>query len=1103
MRGKYLVIGVMLAGLGVLVFALLRLERRRSQPRVVRVVEQVAGEVDITASAEEIAAAADRAEVRFRCAADEFEHWSVQTNARGEKVESWQRLFLVGTNLGVALPGRYPTEFSATRADYARWLDQMGAAGINTVRAYTILPPEFYQALAEHNFRNSEQPVYLLQGVWAELPASGDLFDPDYNRALKQEMRDAVDAVAGRAVRPERPGHAAGVYSADVSAFTLGYLFGREWEPDAVHATDSAHQAVSRYDGVFFSVPKGSATEVWLAGMLDYLVQYEVLASHVQRPVAFVNWLPLDPLFHETEYTDHWRARESDNDLLTLDPRALQTRPALRAGYYAAYHVYPYYPDFVFLDSAYRAFRDARGAPDCYAGYLHDLKRSHAGLPLVVAEFGVPSSRGSSHHSWQGMNHGGHDEAEQGAMNLAMLRAILDEGCAGGIVFAWLDEWFKRNWLIDDIAVPADRVRLWHNVQNPEQCFGMVRFGRELVTLDGATGDWPGRPLAAARDPGAGIRALWAQADEEYCYLRLDLGQAPDWSQQTVALAIDTYEPRLGSRRLDEFGLGCANGVEFLLVLRDTGDAEVLVDSGYSVFFDPAVGRPAYRTEANGAGRFVTHRLISNHLRMTAAAETIPIYATEFGRLTYGRSSDNSLADWYARDRVIEVRLPWALLNVTDPSSFQVLQDDPATDGVESATTAGFAFSAFVARKAAPGGVAAALPPARGDVIQFTRRWRWRGWEEPDYTERLKQGYGLFAAGLPAVLSDSGPRKLTLGRLAGARAGGVKARLARFRSDRSRALSLSFDDGSYDQVTNAVRILDRYDLKAGFGLVAEWTGAQAGWHAEKDGIPFLRMAATDARRLVEQGHTIAAHGLTHERDDADRAGEVALAVSALEQALGAPVRTYHYPYSAAAPALVEAVRRAGLWFGRVSGERANRPDGFDRFRLNSYACYNETLPDLKGYIGIVGAGGGKWTVLQYHHVLDTAAPELQTMRRHNVAHTYSVTPLTFGRHVRLARNADAWIAPVEDVGRYLLQARQARLDLRQAEQSVTFRIERGQVSGMPAVPMTVVLDVPWSWVTVNGSTADGVYSPYAGRLMLEALPGQDVIISRLAGRQPD
>lgn len=1101
MHGKYFVIGLLLAGLVVLVVQLARIEYRRSRPSVVIAAEPAVADSGVVATPEAVEAAAARARVFFRSNGDEFERLAVTSNTRGEKTESWQKLFVVGANLGVALPGHYPTEFGASRDDYGRWLEQMSEAGFNVVRAYTILPPEFYVALAQHNFRNAGRPVYLLQGIWAEAPDSFDLFEPGYMRAVKAEIRDAVDAVAGRLVREPRPGHAAGVWTADVSPFTIGYLFGREWEPEVVEVTDTMHRSVRRYSGAMFSVPEGSPTAVWLAEMLDYLCQYEVVTYATQRPVAFVSWLPIDPLYHSTEYNEKGGGYAHDNDFVTLDPMSINTTSMMRAGYFAAYHVYPYYPDFVFLEPEYRDYRNARGESDNYAGYLAGLKHHHAGVPLLVAEFGVPSSRGISHYSSFGMNHGGHDEAEQARINLAMLRAIHDEGCAGGIVFSWLDEWFKRNWLVDEFAVPADRLRLWHNVQNPEQCYGLVKFGRELVTVDGATGDWPGKPLVR----GSGmLRALWLSSDEEYCYIRLDLERSPDWDRQAIGIAIDTYDPRLGSSRLGPDGPDCANGVEFLVMLRDTADAEVLVDSGYSVFSDPReVDRRTLRTVANRDGRFISQRLMCNHLRFTVLAETIAAATTEFGRLRWGRSDLSSLADWYERGGILELRIPWALLNVSDPSSHQVLQNDPASDGIESVTTSGFALSAFVVDGNNPGDrLVATLPAMRNGRLQFTRRWRWPGWEMPQYRERLKRSYYDFAAGLGQVLADSLARQASLGRLEAMRRHAVSARIAAFRRDAPGAVSITFDDGSYEQFAVAAPLLDRYGYRANFGLVADWTGAEADWHAEEDGVPIRRLGTAEAKALLARGHRISAHGGCHDPDlprlDPARAAQDALnCAAALEQALGEPPRAFHYPYSAVNPLLLKALRTAGFWFGRTAGERYNLPAVFDRYRLNSFAFYNDTLPGLMQFQRIIEDGRGKWTILLHHHILEPDSKELQAMLRHGVVHTYSVTPANFGRQVRLVRNSRAWVAPLEDVGRYLLQHRSARLNLRRSDRSVAFTIVDAAVAGMTPVPMTVVLELPWRWVSVVGSSADGVYSLYNGRLIIEALPGNEVIVTRL------
>src|SRR6184192_3650335 len=120
-----------------------------------------------------------------------------------------------------------------------------------------------------------------------------------------------------------------------------------------------------------------------------------------------------------------------------------------------------------------RAATSAEG-PSHYFGYLLDLQRHHAGRPVLVAEYGVPSSRGVSHLQPEGMHHGGHDEEEMAAIDVRLTREIREAGLAGGLVFAWLDEWFKHTWVTIDLELPAERTRLWHNVMDAEQNYGLL-----------------------------------------------------------------------------------------------------------------------------------------------------------------------------------------------------------------------------------------------------------------------------------------------------------------------------------------------------------------------------------------------------------------------------------------------------------------------------------------------------------------------------------------------------------------------------------------------------------------------------------------------------
>src|SRR5207248_9141331 len=100
--------------------------------------------------------------------------------------------------------------------------------------------------------------------------------------------------------------------------------------------------------------------------------------------------------------------------------------------------------------------------------------RRSSDLAVLIAEYGVPSSRGVSHLQPEGMDHGGHDEAHMAAVDARLTREIREAGLAGGIVFSWLDEWFKHTWVTIDLERPRERTRLWHNAMDAEQYYGLL-----------------------------------------------------------------------------------------------------------------------------------------------------------------------------------------------------------------------------------------------------------------------------------------------------------------------------------------------------------------------------------------------------------------------------------------------------------------------------------------------------------------------------------------------------------------------------------------------------------------------------------------------------
>ncbi len=187
-----------------------------------------------------------------------------RTAARRFEVYSagkWQPFYIKGVNLGVALPGRYPSEFPADSATYAGWLDTLAEMGANTLRLYTILPPSFYRALRGWNLTHPRKVLWLLHGVWAELPPAHDFQHRTWQAEFQSEMRRVVDLIHGATVLPPRRGRASGWYDANISEWVLGYIIGREWEPFAVKAFDRRHPPGS-YPGRYLRVQRAPAMDV-------------------------------------------------------------------------------------------------------------------------------------------------------------------------------------------------------------------------------------------------------------------------------------------------------------------------------------------------------------------------------------------------------------------------------------------------------------------------------------------------------------------------------------------------------------------------------------------------------------------------------------------------------------------------------------------------------------------------------------------------------------------------------------------------------------------------------------------------------------------------
>jgi hypothetical protein len=606
---------------------------------------------------------------------------------------SGDKAFLPGVNLGSTVPLLQPGEIGKIPTEqFATWFSEMGELGIRVVRIYTLPPPGFYDELAAYNEKHPDDPLYLFQGAYlpdeSYIEEGRSLYDSEVDESFSRELEDISDAVHGDLVREPAPGRAGGEYTTDVSRWLAGWIIGVEWDPAGIERTDRLDADAPYRPGRYFvASDDATATERWIATHMDELAGWEADRGS-SAPLAMANWPTADPLDHPEE------PRESE-DLVSIDATRVLPTQAWPGGTFASFHVYPYYPDFQRFEPGIQD-EQWNGRDDPYAGYVARLREHYAGtMPLMVTEFGVPSSLGSAHLGPLGRDQGGHTEQEAMAMNADMMRMLAAKGIAGAFVFIWEDEWFKRTWNTMEHQDP-ERRQLWHDPLTNEQWFGLI-----------ATDPDPVVDAAVDASPTAGpFEYLYTWADASWVHLEVTTREA---LPRRLTIEADVVP---GPQRAD---------YRILVDTRArTGRVEVRRE------LDPMrldTDERPYHPEQDRPWHL--YRLITKG-SYEVGGVSHPKEYQDVGELVEGtwdpedRDFD-STATWQVDEsrRTVRLRVPWAMLGLADPSGRVALGE----------------------------GTPAELVPIDGIDLRFDAdgaheplRFTWPSWNFTTYTPRPKAG---------------------------------------------------------------------------------------------------------------------------------------------------------------------------------------------------------------------------------------------------------------------------------------------------------------------------------------------------------------------------
>ena len=629
-----------------------------------------------------------------------MEDVQVSFYVKDEKIYLEDTQFIVkGVIIGETLPGYFPTEYTVDKSVYLEWMQNICNLGANTIMINDIYQSAFYDALFEFNQKN-DTPLYLIHGICPDdygQFSHEDAYGKNYYSVLQEKGKLATDVIHGNSKFTLRKDASVETYRKDVSQWLLAYSFANPWDSTLIPYTNQMEDKKQHYVGKYLRTAEDATPyEALLARLGDEVISYETSRYKQQHLITFKSNPEQDPIPRK-KVTEQLLAK-----CAWVDMNHIEVSELVKAGIFASFDVFYY--DRYLSETSYNGNRDEiydwmkdPGITD-YRKYLFVLN-DYCRYPVLVSAFGASTARGM----WQEYQNEYHmTEEEQGKILISNYTDICAAGLSGGIVDSWQDEWYERtpNTLS---GIDPERTPFWKDVQSSDQEYGLMAFepGEEAVcTIDGDSSEWNTEDLVVEQDG----KKLYMKQDSAYLYL-LITDDRRKVETEKLCIPID-LTPKSGSIMAEGIKGSFERPADFILIIDGKSNSRVVVQKRYE-FLRANFGHVVYNEDpyvnvpATDSDEFVlirqycgTENMVTGAVMDAANMEEIEeegnlvIHTGETGKLVYGNGDPesenyNSLADFIFFDGGAEIRIPWNLLNFSDPSRKHIHDDYYENYGVE------------------------------------------------------------------------------------------------------------------------------------------------------------------------------------------------------------------------------------------------------------------------------------------------------------------------------------------------------------------------------------------------------------------------------------